>query len=176
MPMLENDVVRLRALEPSDVDVLYAWENDTDVWRVSTTIAPLSRKVLVDYIRHSALDVYQLKQLRLIIEAKGDCPMDVGLIDMFNFDPFHQRAEVGLLIARQSDRHRGFASNALMLLEEYAFGFLGLHQLYSNVASSNAICLALFAKLGYTEVGVMRDWRRTAQGWDDVVMFQRLKG
>ena len=176
MSMLENDAVRLRALEPNDVDLLYVWENDMDVWRVSTTIAPISRKALADYIKHSGLDIYQAKQLRLVIEDKGDSLTSVGLIDLFNFDPFHRRAEVGLLVARQSDRHRGYATNALMLMEEYALGFLGLHQLYSNVASSNAVCLSLFAKLGYTEAGVKRDWRRTAQGWDDEVMLQRVKG
>ena len=116
MSMLENDAVRLRALEPNDVDLLYVWENDMDVWRVSTTIAPISRKALADYIKHSGLDIYQAKQLRLVIEDKGDSLTSVGLIDLFNFDPFHRRAEVGLLVARQSDRHRGYATNALMLM------------------------------------------------------------
>ena len=39
---LEGRTTRLRALEPGDIDLMYAWENDTAVWSVSGTLAPLS--------------------------------------------------------------------------------------------------------------------------------------
>ena len=39
---MENELIRLRALEPDDVQVLYKWENDTEVWKVSNTIVPFS--------------------------------------------------------------------------------------------------------------------------------------
>ena len=42
--------VRLRALEPEDLDILYRYENDSSLWEVGTTIAPFSRKQLYDYI------------------------------------------------------------------------------------------------------------------------------
>ena len=38
--------VRLRALEPEDLDILYRYENDSSLWEVGTTIAPFSRKQL----------------------------------------------------------------------------------------------------------------------------------
>ena len=31
---MENELIRLRALEPDDVQVLYKWENDTEVWKI----------------------------------------------------------------------------------------------------------------------------------------------
>lgn len=175
MPTLENDVVRLRALEPADIDLLYDWENDTDTWRVSSTIAPISRSKLTSYIKHASFDIYQTKQMHLMIEAKGELLQPVGLADIFNFDPFHLRAEVGLLIANQSDRQKGYASNALMLLIDYTLGHLGLHQLYCNVANDNEPCLALFTKHGFTIAGVKKEWRRTTNGWSDEVMLQRVK-
>ena len=44
--LLSNDTITLRALEPTDLDMLYQWENDTALWVVSDTIAPYSRKAL----------------------------------------------------------------------------------------------------------------------------------
>ena len=41
--LLSNATLTLRALEPTDLDTLYRWENDTSVWVVSDTIAPYSR-------------------------------------------------------------------------------------------------------------------------------------
>ena len=66
---LKNNLVRLRALEPEDVDILYRWENDIDVWKVSNTIAPFSKYILRQFIENQKYDIYETKQLRLIIEA-----------------------------------------------------------------------------------------------------------
>ena len=38
MKWLENDTIRLRALEPEDLDLLYAWENDTSLWEFGSTL------------------------------------------------------------------------------------------------------------------------------------------
>ena len=45
MKWLENDTIRLRALEPEDLDLLYAWENDTSLWEFGSTLVPYSRYV-----------------------------------------------------------------------------------------------------------------------------------
>ena len=40
MQILENNTIRLRALEPTDLQLLYKWENDSSIWEVSHTIKP----------------------------------------------------------------------------------------------------------------------------------------
>ena len=32
---IEGRTIRLRAVEPGDVDLMYEWENDCDIWPVS---------------------------------------------------------------------------------------------------------------------------------------------
>ena len=44
MQLLSNDTIALRPLEPTDLDTLYQWENDTALWVVSDTVAPYSRE------------------------------------------------------------------------------------------------------------------------------------
>ena len=65
--LLENGNIRLRAVEPEDLDRLYSWENNTRLWDVGNTRNPYSRYILKQYIINSDKDIYENKQLRLMI-------------------------------------------------------------------------------------------------------------
>ena len=66
---LEGRICRLRAVEPEDVETMYRWENDPEVWAVSGTTAPFSRHMLVQFVEQQRLDLAQTRQLRLIVET-----------------------------------------------------------------------------------------------------------
>lgn len=171
---LENSNIRLRALEPSDIDLLFAWENDMSIWQVSNTLAPFSRYALKRYIQNAQLDIYQTKQLRLMIERKVVEPEAVGLVDLFDFDAYNQRAGVGILIADPEKRRLGLAYEAVETITNYAFNTLALKQLYCNINTNNLASLKLFKKCGYETSGIKKSWLRTAEGWNDVEFLQKL--
>ena len=110
-------IIHLRALEPEDLDSLYNIENDEDLWDVGVTNVPYSRFVLSAYIANSTADIYADRQVRLVIEDEHHCT--VGLLDIFNFDPRHSRAEVGIVVARRF-RHLGYATAALLHAVDYS--------------------------------------------------------
>jgi diamine N-acetyltransferase len=169
--------VKLRAPELSDLELLYTWENNMEIWKVSNTITPFSRFVLKKYIETSQLDIWETKQLRLIIEAKTQSSLmyvPVGAVDLFDFDPFHSRAGVGILIANKEYRQKGFATEALRLLILYAFETLQLHQLYCNISSDNTVSLQLFQNQGFVIVGSKKEWLKMVDGWEDEVILQLL--
>ena len=87
---LENNEVSLRAIETGDIELLYGWENDEETWEVSHTLVPFSKYILALYIKNSDKDIYETKQLRLMIDSpKGKT---VGAIDLFDYDPYNSRA------------------------------------------------------------------------------------
>ena len=98
--MLKGENIRLRTIEPNDIDVLLAWENNTKNWRVSNTFVPFSRKLMEEYI-FSAQDIFSNKQIRFIIEDLKT-KESLGCVDLFDYDPFHLRAGVGVLIDEKS--------------------------------------------------------------------------
>lgn len=121
MELLEGENIRLRAIEPEDLELLYRWENHSEWWGFGSTLAPYSRYQLKEYIKRSHCDIYELKQLRLMIEQLADVTT-VGSVDLYDFDPYHLHAGVGILV--DSDyQQQGIASEALALLERYAFSF-----------------------------------------------------
>ncbi len=170
--MLANDKIRLRALEPEDLGLLYQWENDTTLWHVGATVSPFSRFVLKEYIAESHRNIYELRQLRFMIVWLPTSET-VGMIDLYDFDPHNRRAAVGVLIDPAHQR-QGIASEALMLIKEYAFRFLHLHQLYVHVQKENVASIALFRSNGFVHAGVLSQWVATPDGYSDVWIMQCL--
>ncbi|GAA4348648.1 GNAT family N-acetyltransferase [Hymenobacter saemangeumensis] len=165
-------MIFLRALEPDDLEFLFQLENDPSIWGVSDTLAPVSRHALREYLAHSSADFYVVRQLRLVISTEND-GRTVGVVDLFDFDPLHQRAGVGITILG-TERRRGYALQALELLKQYARTTLRLHQLYATVGADNGPSMSLFRTAGFRRVGLRLQWLRLASGWQDAVEFQVL--
>ena len=169
--MLKGENIQLRALEPSDLETLYQWENDTSIWKVSQTIVPFSKHMLTEYLANAHQDIFTAKQLRLIIEKEG---RSIGTIDLFDFEPTHQRVGVGIWIADEGERQKGYAKEALRLMIDYVFNQLQLNQIYCNISSTNKASINLFSSLDFILVGIKKNWNKTQEGWEDELLFQRL--
>lgn len=168
---LQTEKIRLRALEPHDVDLLYRWENDPEVWKVSNTMTPYSKFTLQEFIKTSTTDIYASHQLRLMVEDwKGNA---IGTIDIFDFEPFHKRAGIGILIAKEY-RHNGYAEESVRCVCQYMFSVFQLHQVYCNVMADNEISLRLFQQIGFRPFGIQKDWIRTRKGYTDVIIMQLI--
>jgi diamine N-acetyltransferase len=172
MKMLENEYVQLRALEPEDLASLYKWENDNQLWEYGNTLAPFSKYILHRYIENSGLDIYEARQLRLVIEDKKT-KNPVGTIDLYDFEPFHNRAGIGILIDEVA-QGKGFATQALNLMKDYAFQFLKLSQLYAYIPAMNIASLKLFRNCGFMESGLLKKWNKAPEGKGDVFVYQCL--
>ena len=170
---LSSKKTTLRALEPEDLEFLYSIENNESFWEISHTQTPFSKYILKQYLENTHLDIYESKQLRLLI-VEISTKKEVGMIDLFDFNPQHKRAGIGILIHPDFE-NKGFASEALSLLINYSFSHLQLHQLYANITSDNSRSLALFKKHKFDEVGVKKEWILYEGKFKDEVLFQLIK-
>lgn len=239
---LEGRRIRLRAVEPQDAEVLYAWENDPAVWAVSGTTEPFSREQIERFIDRQLQggDLFRTGQLRLMIETRGadkgackgadkgvdkgaggeageeprgkacneadeeagreacngadgepgertceeadgeTCEREaapcraVGTVDLFEYDPLHGRAGLGILIYDPCDRRLGYARDAVETLCEYARNRLRMHQLWCCVGEANTASRALFRELGFREVGTKRDWLWSPEGYQNEILLQKI--
>lgn len=160
--MLDNGTVFLRALEPTDIDMIHRWENDCDLWHFGCATAPFSRHQIWEYLKNYTADIFAQKQLRMMVCLRL-VDKAVGMIDLFDFDPVNRRAAVGLLIDSGYQR-QGIGGDAMALLLEYVRDVLHLHQLYAVVAVDNVPSLRMFEKVGFYKSGTLRDWLLRADG------------
>lgn len=163
--------VFLRALEPEDVDVLYAAENDVAHWKYSDRNQPYSKATLRNYIAHAHEDIYTAGQLRFVLAA-SEHPF-IGMVDLYNFSAMNHRAGVGLLI-RKHYRKQGFGVQAIALLEAYVKAHLQLHQLYACFSEDNLPSKKLFEKMGFQKAGVKKDWIFHSGGYHHVLFYQKI--
>lgn len=173
MVTLKGKKIYLRALEPNDLEFVYAMENDQSIWEVSNTQTPYSRFLVKQYLKNGHQDIYEAKQLRLAICQDEDFPA-IGLIDLFDFDPKNNRAGVGIVIQGNENRNQNIGSEALDLLIKYSFHSLNLHQLYANIGLENKASMALFTKFGFQKIGTKKDWNLVNGVYRDEDIFQLI--
>jgi len=174
-PFFTGSNIRLRAMEPEDIDVLYEWENDPSIWPVSNTLTPFSKLQIREFVIHSAHDIFTDRQLRLMVELTGErqTAIPIGTVDFFEFDPFHLRAGMGILI-REPYQNQGHAIEAVSLVIRFAFEILGMHQLFCNISPENKASLRLFTKMGFVQCGIKKEWNKHGKTWKDEWMFQLI--
>ena len=166
-----NEIVRLRALEPSDLELLYLWENDSEVWRVSETIAPISRDSLAKLISDQVYDIYASRQMRLMIDVDN---VSVGCVDLFNFEPLHRRLGLGILIYASENRRKGYASRVIEQVKEYARNTLDLQQIWVNIDEDNHASIALFESCGFTLSARRKEWINRGGKFIDELEYQYI--
>lgn len=170
---LENNILSLRAPEPEDLELLFKWENDTEVWKFGSAISPYSKYVLKQYIIDAQTDIFQSKQLRFMIVLKRE-QISVGTIDLYDFDAINSRCGVGIYIDH-AYRKNEYATNALNLLEKYVFNFLNINQLYAIIPENNKASIQLFNHSHFSESGVLQQWIFTEKGYENAIIVQKLK-
>lgn len=172
MITLKSEYIKLRALEPEDINVLYNIENQESLWELSSTITPYSQYILKQYIQNSYKDIFEVRQLRLVIESHKN--KFLGLIDLFDFDPVNHRAGLGILINNASNRGKGYAKSAVKLMLNYSKQKLQLHQIYVNINEANQASLNLFKGLGFQIIGVKKDWNFNGISYSNELLFQYI--
>lgn len=170
---LSNDSLLLRAAEPEDLEIMYQMENNPDLWNVSSITVPYSRYTLKEYLATSQNDVFADKQLRLMLVRKEDNKV-MGAVDLTDFVPLHSRAAIGIVVLKEF-QGKGYARQAIELLMRYVFDFLHLKQLYAYIPVKNDASHQLFINCGFTQSGLLKDWVRTKDGYEDVLLMQRIR-
>lgn len=168
----EGEHIRLRALEPEDVDTLFKWQNDSELLSSSLSFQPVSRKSLEDYITNeSHKSLFETGQIYLLITLK-ETGQPVGTIDFYDFDPFQKRLTVGILID-EDHRRKGYASEALNLMCDYALEHLKLYQVVATVIASNIPSRRLFESAGFESVAVLPKWQWSDGEYRDLAVYRK---
>jgi len=170
---LFGEKIFLRALEPSDVELLYQWENDPEIWKISQTLTPFSKYTLKQFVDCAQEDIFKVKQVRFMINLIHT-KQTIGILDIFDIDFLNSRAGIGILIDKYH-RNQELGTEAVQLATNYLFNTLHLHQIYCNVVCSNEISIKLFEKCGFFVIGTKKDWTKTETGFEDVILLQLIK-
>lgn len=161
--------IQLRAIEPADLELLYLWENDPEVWRVSETIAPVSRDRLARFISDQVYDLYATRQMRLMVDVDN---VAVGCVDIFDFEPLHRRFGVGILIYADEHRRKGYARRVIDMVKQYGRNTLDLKQIWVTIDEDNPASIALFESCGFVLSARRKEWINRGGEFIDELEYQ----
>lgn len=174
MSWLTGEKTKMRAIEPTDLDLMYKWENNSDFWHVSDTLTPYSKFILKEFIENAPKNLFEARQIRLIIDkTDGGSKEPIGAMDLFDYDPYHNRANIGIYID-SSIQGKGYGSDALKTMMNYTFNYLHLKQLFCHIGADNEGSLNFFKKAGFTECGLIKSWLRGIDGYVDSYLMQAI--
>lgn len=160
--------MRLRALEPEDLELLYTIENDSSLWWLATTTAPYSRYRLRDYISANENDIYKDEQIRFVIEWQDKA---IGMIDLFDYSPKNGRAEMGVALLKEA-QGKGLARQAIGMIADYARNVVHMEQIYSVVPESNIASLRMLEATGFVRSGTLKRWIRNGENYENAAVMQ----
>lgn len=172
-PVLTSDRLMLRPLTPEDASDAYVrWLNDVEVNRYSEyrfmthTLASVR-----DYIERARTDE-RLHFFAIIIRVGA---RHIGNAKLGPVDPWHARASFGIMLGERDTWGHGYATEALALLEQYAFTTLGLHKLTAGAVAENIGSIRMLEKRGFAREGVRRKHFRDGERFLDMVEFGKLR-
>lgn len=135
-------ILRLPIL--SDAPTILSWENNPENWEVSDNTSPYSiediEQLILSFQNHK-----EPLQLRFMICKDG---ILLGAVDIFDINYENKSGSIGILIAQDEFRRKGYASKALQLIELEAQK-LGVNQLKALIHTKNNKSRNLFEKMGY---------------------------
>ena len=166
---IEGKRICLRALRPEDLEKGYLrWINDTDVNAfLAAGTRPVSTSALRAYyenITRSANDV-----MFAIVVKKTD--KYIGNIKLGGIDWTDRRAHCGRMIGDRASWGKGYGTEALELVLDYAFNTLNLNRVYNTIVSGNIGAMKSCEKAGMEREGVFPQFKFARGGYKDVVQY-----
>jgi len=166
--MLEGKLVKLRPLEPEDLERAYGWMNNPEATYFLGMRYPISRAEEERWLREASANNFA-SGVRLAIETKEG--VTIGSIDLRSTSPEDRRASLGVVIGEPEHWSKGYGADAIMTLLRFGFHQMNLNRVSLEVFENNERALACYRKCGFQQEGRLRQDRfRHGRYWDMIVM------
>lgn len=103
------------------------------------------------------------------IRDEGNTPIGIGILR--NIDPLHRGCELHITIGSRSHWGRGYGTDAISSMRDYAFQTQGCHKVISTPFAKNPRMIRCLEKCGFEKEGILRDALLQADSFIDVVLM-----
>ena len=178
--MLEGELVRLRALEPSDAALLQRWVNDREVTHFTSARYLFSLQSEEAWVRERPPNSLA-NGVRLAIETKDG--RHIGILQLLETRLEDRKAELAITIGEKDCWSQGYGTDAVVTALRFAFHQMNLHRVWLTTLEYNERAIACYRKCGFQEEGRLRqEVFKFGRFWDFVIMgvlrndFETLHG
>lgn len=173
--MFRKEELIVRAVDSSDFDFLFKLENDKAYWHLSGTKKSFTAREIMDFIEGAQQPILLSRQFKYIIEIQEHG--QIGCLDLFEYNPFDQHISVGIIIYGENYRRKGYAKQALLLLESYLKEVLHCKYVFARVLQNNEASISLFNVMNYIVVDdqTKESFLQNEECGDEILFRKKLK-
>jgi RimJ/RimL family protein N-acetyltransferase len=152
--MIVGARVRLRALEPADLDRCMRWINDPETIEHLSIREPISSVSEIQFLQRSSANSDPNSRVFAIETSDG---VPIGNTGLHHIHWQDRNAELGILIGEKDYWSKGYGTDAIRTLLRFAFEELNLHRVGLIVDEDNPRAIRCYEKCGFRREGTMRD-------------------
>jgi len=145
-----GDKCYLSPIDLEDTNLYLEWLNTEEVYKYLL----VGTSVLTYETEKEALVRLSKEHVYGIIDKETDTL--IGNVGLMNVNHIHKTAEVGIFIGNQDYWGKGYGTEALRLLVDYAFRILGLENIILKTYDYNVRAQKSYKKVGFKVIGVRR--------------------
>jgi len=174
MPYFRKIVGERLYLSPvnlEDVETYTRWLNDLE----TTLNLQLATKVIsMEWEKEFLANLNKEGSSFAIVRKEND--ELIGNCGLLNTDLVHKTTEFGIFIGEKKHRGKGYGTEAIRLLIDFAFNLLNLHSVYLRVRSFNEAGQHCYRKVGFKEIGRRRECVLVGGQYYDEIYMDLLAG
>lgn len=154
--MIQEENVRLRAIEREDIPRFLRWMNDREVTQFLLINSPLSKSMEEKWFERQ-LEIPPHEGQVLAIEVRvGDDWLHIGNSGLHDVQSVDRNAEFGIVIGEKEYWNRGYGRIATRLTLQHGFDDLNLHRIYLYAFATNPRAVKTYEAAGFKLEGVLR--------------------
>ena len=159
-----GDKVALGPIQKSMIADFMRWENDFAMTLMSgDPIRPVNREALEEqFVRTSKEESSRFVEFAIYEQASLRC---IGTTQLRHIDRTRRNAEYGIRIGEKDCWGKGYGTETTILMLDYAFTVLGLHNVLLRTYGYNERAIRAYTRAGFR---VMGRWREAARLGDQV--------
>lgn len=155
--IIEGDIIRLRTMEKSDLELKVRWYNDPDVNKTLIIEELLELDKSLKWFDKAKDDD---SRRDFVIETLDGEP--IGITGLLGINCKHGTAECTCVIGEKKFWGKGLGSIVHSLLLQFAFEELGLNKVWGTVYTNNVAIIRIVEKLGFKIEGTLRQEKMIA--------------
>jgi len=166
---LEGERLFLSPISMDDLEQYTAWMND-----LSTTIQLGNASAHVSLAGEKEYLEKHIKEGHNYAIILKSSEVLIGNCSLFDINPVHRTAEVGIFIGDEKHRGQGYGAEALELLLAYGFKILNLNNIMLKVFAFNQRAIRSYEKVGFRIFGRRSQAYYLNGKYYDVIMMEAL--
>ncbi|WP_368654632.1 GNAT family N-acetyltransferase [Ornithinibacillus sp. 4-3] len=171
--LFESSRIKLRKVTKEDTELYHKWRNDIEVIQStnpSLDVYPIN--ATQEFVDHVILGSSTAKSY-IMVEKENE--ISIGIVSLINIDYKNRNAECIIDIGEKEYWGKGYGSEGLKLLLDYAFYEMNLHRVSLNVFSFNDRAIHLYTKIGFQQEGNSRQSLFRNGKWHDIIHMGLLQ-